>query len=189
MMDFASLLPRNATPFERSAEAAFARIAAVPVPADQMWNPDTCPAAFLPWLAWALSVDEWQPDWTEETKRSVIRASVEIHRLKGTKAGMRRALQFADLGDAELIERFGDKFYDGSIPRNGTIDRQRPDHWAEYRVHLTRRISLPQAAVARRILEAAAPARCHLKFLDYRRALALYGDRLPRDGSFSRGAA
>ena len=188
-MTMTSLLPPNSTPVERTIEAATVRVGAVPVPVDLMWRPESCPAAFLPWLAWSLSVDEWDDGWTEETKRQVIAASIAIHRRKGTIWAMRRALVAAGMGDAELIENYGIKTYNGTVPRNGTVNRERPDHWAEYRVILKRRISLPQAAVARRILEEAAPARCRLKVLDYRRALSLYGDRLPRNATFSRGAA
>ncbi|MBG8794166.1 phage tail protein I [Salmonella enterica subsp. enterica] len=30
-----------------------------------MWNPATCPIRFLPYLAWAFSVDRWDESWTE----------------------------------------------------------------------------------------------------------------------------
>lgn len=186
-MSIATLLPPNAAALERALEAATARIGAVPVPVDRTWDPETCPAALLPWLAWALSVDEWDGDWTEERQRDAIAASIAIHRRKGTIWAMRRALQVAGLGDASLIERYGYKFYNSTIPRNGTVDRSRPDHWAEYRVILTRPLSIAQAARARRVLQSAAPARCHLKAMDYRQAAILYGHRVPRDGSYARG--
>ncbi|MGS4945207.1 phage tail protein I, partial [Meridianimarinicoccus sp. RP-17] len=69
-----SLLPPNATPVERGFEAAGARITALPVPVRDTWNPATCPATLLPWLAWALSVDNWDPTWTEGQQRAVIAA-------------------------------------------------------------------------------------------------------------------
>ena len=53
-----SLLPHNASPQERAIEAATARLADVPVPLRDLWNPETCPAELLPWLAWAFGVDE-----------------------------------------------------------------------------------------------------------------------------------
>lgn len=184
-----SLLPPNATKTERDLEAVTSRLASVPMSHGDLWNPATCPAHLLPWLAWALSVDDWDDSWTDETKRQAIAQSTQIHRQKGTIAGLRRALGAAGLGDGVIIERFGQKFYDGTIPRNGTVNRERPDHWAEYRVVLTRRLSTAQAALARQIIEASAPARCHLKELDFRRAPNLYGDRIARDGSYTRGAA
>lgn len=76
------------------------------VPIRQLWSPQTCPAAQLPWLAWALSVDEWDATWPEETKRQVIAASIEQHRKKGTVGALRRALQ--RLGyEVEIDEQTG----------------------------------------------------------------------------------
>ena len=182
-------LPQASGRAEKALAVGMLAGSGIPIPIAHLWRPETCPASALPWLAWALSVDEWDANWTEDTKRRVVSETIMIHRQKGTITGVRRALIAADLGDAQIIERFGLKFYDGTVPRNGTANRTSADHWAEYRVILQRRLSLAQAAVARRIIEAVAPARCHLKELDYRRALSLYGDRLPRDGSYSRGAA
>jgi len=98
-----SLLPANATALERAIEAAQARLADVPVPVDTLWDPWRCPAELLPWLAWAWSVDEWDPAWPEEVRRRVIAAAPEVHRLKGTRAAVERALQPLGIS-AELIE-------------------------------------------------------------------------------------
>ena len=89
-----SLLPPNASSLERALEAvAGARIEAVEVERLRaLWTPADCPAPLLPWLAWALSVDEWDADWSEATQRAVIAASVEVHRRKGTLGAVRRAL-------------------------------------------------------------------------------------------------
>lgn len=84
-----SLLPPNASETELSIEAATARLAAIPVPLRDLWNPATCPLALLPWLAWALSIDTWSPDWTEATKRARIARAIDIQRHKGTLAGIR----------------------------------------------------------------------------------------------------
>lgn len=89
-----TLLPPNATPLTRALEAvAGDRLAAVDIERLRtLWTPADCPAALLPWLAWALSVDEWDTGWNEATQRAVIAASVEIHRSKGTLGAVRRAL-------------------------------------------------------------------------------------------------
>lgn len=86
------LLPSSATAQERSLSETTARLSDVPVMVRQSWNPDTCPAALLPWLAWALSVDEWDTTWSEQEKRDVIKASFSIHKHKGTIGAVRRAL-------------------------------------------------------------------------------------------------
>lgn len=87
-----SLLPSSATAVERAIEASTQRIGAVPTPLSGTWNPETCPAHLLPWLAWALSVDNWDTRWSEQKKRAVIRESVMVHRKKGTRSALERAL-------------------------------------------------------------------------------------------------
>lgn len=90
---FASLLPPNSSAMEQALEAATARIGAVAVPNASLFDPWTCPASHLPWLAWQVSVDHWNSAWPDETKRRVIAASVEVHRRKGTVGAVRRALE------------------------------------------------------------------------------------------------
>ncbi len=187
MTDAATLLPPNATDLERALAQLAAEMTAMPVGISDIKIPSRSPAAFLPHLAWEMSVDEWDPAWTEEVKRAVIEASIDVHRHKGTIWAVRRALTAAGLGDAKIVEQYGDKFHDGTIPRDGSRSRARADHWAEYRVILSRPMSVHQSAVARRIIISAAPARSRLKAMDFRTAALLYGSRAPRDGSYTRG--
>lgn len=86
------LLPPNATPQERALSDATERLAGVPVTIRQVWNPDTCPANLLPWLAWAFSLDNWDNSWTEAQKRAAIKASHSVHRHKGTVGALKAAL-------------------------------------------------------------------------------------------------
>lgn len=97
----AHLLPReNATPLEISLDLGLeAAVLDIPVPIRDLWRWDTCPATHLPWLAWALSVDIWEEDWPEDKKRSVIRRSFDLHRLKGTLGGIRA---YVDLAGADV---------------------------------------------------------------------------------------
>jgi phage tail P2-like protein len=184
-----SILPPNATASERGIEAATERAFDLPVPNGQLWDAATCPAALLPWLAFALSVDEWDAGWTVETKRRVIAASVAIHRRKGTIGAVKAAIATAGYGDATLIENYGVKLYDGTLTHDGASDHAAVDHWAEYRLILTRPLSIAQAQVVRRIAAAVAPARCHLKAIDYRQALNLYDGTITHDGAYSHGVA
>lgn len=99
------LLPLNATPQERALSETISRVSAVPVREREMWDPDTCPANLLPWMAWAFSVDTWDTSWTESQKRGAIAASVNVHQHKGTIGAIRDAV--AGLGfDATIIEWF-----------------------------------------------------------------------------------
>ena len=105
MSDIPHLLPPSASHLEVALSRAMARLANVPPFCRQMWDPATCPPSHLPWLAWAVSVDEWDSAWSDAQKRGVIEASYQVHRHKGTVGAVRRAL--AALGyNTELSEWF-----------------------------------------------------------------------------------
>jgi phage tail P2-like protein len=87
------LLPVGSSPLEVAAAAACAELTAVPVPLRDLWNPQTCPAKFLPYLAWAFSVDRWDESWPEATKRGVIQSAYFIHTHKGTISAIRRVVE------------------------------------------------------------------------------------------------
>lgn len=84
------LLPPNATALERAISESIDR--PFPVVISELWSPELCPASLLPWLAWALSVDEWDSDWTESQKRGAVKASLAVHQKKGTIGALRSAL-------------------------------------------------------------------------------------------------
>lgn len=88
-----NLLPSNATDLERQAAEALAQIERVPVPIRDLINPDRCPVALLPFLAWAFSVDRWDSRWPEAAKRGAIRSSFFIHSRKGTIGALRRVVE------------------------------------------------------------------------------------------------
>lgn len=89
----ARLLPGNATELERLAAQALAQIERVPVPLRDLWNPDACPVALLPYLAWTFSVDRWSQAWPESAKRNAIKAAYFIHSRKGTIGALRRVVE------------------------------------------------------------------------------------------------
>lgn len=97
-----SLLPPNATQFEYDIATLFSRLSDLPVNVFDVWNPDTCPTRFLPWLAWAMSVDSWQEYWGEERKRQRIKDAVSQQRLKGTRQSIQTVLD--SYGDHFTIE-------------------------------------------------------------------------------------
>ncbi|MFI3312105.1 phage tail protein I [Ewingella allii] len=88
-----SLLPTGSSKLERAAAEACAQLANVRVPLKTLWNPQTCPPPFLPYLAWALSVDRWDSEWPTATKRSVIQKAWFIHQHKGTISAVRRVVE------------------------------------------------------------------------------------------------
>lgn len=99
----ANLMPPNATHAERSLARA---IIARPLPVDitALWDADRCPAPLLPWLAWALSVDEWKAYWPEAVKRARVRTAIAIQRRKGTAGSVRDVV--AAFGGSVLIREW-----------------------------------------------------------------------------------
>ena len=97
-----SLLPPNATEFERALEAALAQD--VDIPIRKLWSSADCPAALLPYLAWALGVEEWDPDWPLAVRRAAVANAIAVHREKGTLAGLKRVLDTAG-AEYEYVER------------------------------------------------------------------------------------
>ncbi|CAI0994319.1 Bacteriophage P2-related tail formation protein [Serratia liquefaciens] len=88
-----SLLPSGSTPLERRAAQACAGISDLNTPLRDLWNPDRCPVKFLPYLAWAFSVDRWDEKWTPAEKRKAVKDAFYIHRRKGTIAAIRRVIE------------------------------------------------------------------------------------------------
>lgn len=180
-----TLLPPNATKAERALEGATSRISDVPLRIRESWDPDTCPVALLPWLAWAFSVDEWDPDWPEDVKRAVIRTSYDQHRKKGTVASVRRSLRTIGYGEIVIDEGRNHIKYNGAHKYDGF-----PTYghgWAEYRVWPAKLLSPEQEAVARRELDAHAPFRSQLYSFEYGLAAPIHNGLMQYDGTYKYG--
>lgn len=87
-----NLLPANATPLERALAETRTAAPDLSETIRTLWNPETCPLELLPWLAWALSVDEWSSDWSERQKRDTVKIAHAVHRIKGTIGAVTRGL-------------------------------------------------------------------------------------------------
>jgi phage tail P2-like protein len=114
-----NLLPPNANVHEHAIDDALARVGTVPVDVVKTWNSETCPAALLPWLAWALSIDEWDAAWSVAQQRAMIAASYELHSHKGTPYSIRRALMALGYDNVQIIEGAWE-FHNGTILHDGT---------------------------------------------------------------------
>ncbi len=88
-----SLLPPGSSALERRLAAACSDLSGLDVPLRELWNPATCPVRFLPYLAWAFSVDRWDESWTESVKRQVVQDAFYIHQHKGTTSAIRRVVE------------------------------------------------------------------------------------------------
>ena len=83
-----TLLPPNHTPFEEAFDLTGARIDELPVDAAKLVRPWEIPATHLAWLAWGLSVDLWEPEWSEEKHRGLAARALPMHARKGTQASL-----------------------------------------------------------------------------------------------------
>lgn len=91
--DPAPLAVPNAWPLDRALDEATFRIDDIDVPFRDLWNADTCPAEHLPWLAFALSIDAWNSDWPERTKRAFVKDAIAVQRQKGTATAIERVVR------------------------------------------------------------------------------------------------
>ena len=88
-----SLLPPGSSALERRLAQACSGIGDLSVPLRDLWNPWKCPVKFLPYLAWAFSVDRWEEEWPEIEKRQAVSDAFWIHQRKGTVAAVRRVIE------------------------------------------------------------------------------------------------
>lgn len=183
-----SLLPANATKQEKDLELSGARLSDIDHPLRHLFDADKCPENLLPWLAWSLSVDEWQSDWPEERKREAIRSSIIVHAKKGTVGSIRQVLRNAGYGEVTITEgRTGIK-YDGTGKYDGTYKYNAGGHWADYSVFLTKRLTIAEANFLRKLLANTAPARCKLVELNFTAATYRYNGEIKYDGTHTYGS-
>lgn len=187
-MSTATLLPPNASALEVALDKTVAgRHAVLPSIVTSLWNADTCPAALLPYLAWALSVDEWDNTWSIDRKRAVIREARSIHDKKGTPAAIRHSLTTLGQADAEIIERVDYFLHDGSTIRNGMRRRRGPAGWATYRIVINRPITIDQAQQIKRLLHGSQRNCVQLVGITYDQAAIRHNGQVTRNGAYARG--
>lgn len=88
-----SLMASGSSVLEQRAAAACSSISDLSVPLRDLWNPWKCPVKFLPYLAWAFSVDRWEETWSDKEKRQAVSDAFWIHQRKGTVAAVRRVIE------------------------------------------------------------------------------------------------
>lgn len=99
-----SLLPPNSTRLEKNLTEIGKKNFDLPS-IRMVKNIDEVPSEFLPFLAYQKSVDYWSDNWQEELKRKVIQQSRDHHKIKGTSAAIKRALEPFGY-EVKLIEWF-----------------------------------------------------------------------------------
>lgn len=99
------LLPPSATELLRQLSQSAGRATELQVAIRDAWSPDRCPSHMLPWLAWAVGVEEWDVRWTDAQKRAAIASSLTVKRTKGTIGAVTAAVESLGLG-VQVIEWF-----------------------------------------------------------------------------------
>jgi len=93
-MSVPDILPPNKAPFEEGLAAGMSD--ELPVPVEQVLDPQTAPLHFLPWLAVHDGARLWFPDWPEARKRQVIHEALVAAWEVGVRAGAVRYLGYVD---------------------------------------------------------------------------------------------
>ncbi|TXH45432.1 MAG: phage tail protein I [Desulfurellales bacterium] len=171
-------LPQSSGRAEKALAVGLLAASDIPVPLSDLWNPATCPTVALPWLAWALSVDDWDANWPEAIKRQVVSNSIMIHRRKGTVWAIKQQLAAMGYGQCEYTEHWqtvvgapwvvGDRTpvgWQSLVGGKWIVGDATPvggNHWAEYWVKVLTPITPEMVQQIARHLDLVAPARCHL---------------------------
>lgn len=180
-----SLLPSNATSFEKSLEKVMKSDMSSDI--RYLWNPWKCPVELLWVLAVITQIDTWDEKWTEENKRKSIAEAFLVHAAKGTPDSIRRILRNAGYEEVEIIQGLKIKKRDGSRLRNGHFFYGWSEAWRHYRIYVERRISSAQAAQIKELIAATAPEHCVLQKLHYIEVLNLHDGKVTRNNSTIRG--
>lgn len=167
-----TLLPPNTSALEQALEQLTgARIADLRSPLRDLWSAETCPEHLLPWLAWALSVDQWSPDWPLNVRRARVAAAIAIQRIKGTAKSV-----------ADVIASFG-----GAVTLREWFQTDPPGdpHTFELLASLSGHGAAPSAAFIDAVVaevERTKPLRAHFTFtlaLDVAGGIGLAGGAQP----------
>jgi len=88
-----SLLPINASQLLKDLESSSLKATSLEALNRYVTNPDLAPDNILPWLAFSVSVDDWSDNWPKVIKREMIKNSISLHQIKGTKRAIQKALE------------------------------------------------------------------------------------------------
>ena len=181
-----SLLPPSAGTIERVfEEVVAARLATIERDIQHFLDPYKCRLDLLPYLAWELSVDDWDDAWSEQVKRDVVAVAIALHVTKGTRYAVRRALESLGYTSVQIIEPVK-AWRNGRFRRDGTITHGDSMHWAEFDVLLNVG-AVPDAQQIAKIRDYIAnykPRRSHLRHLRY--TSKFHNGQYHRDGSITR---
>nr|BAA76526.1 tail fiber [Pectobacterium carotovorum] len=122
---------------------------------------DIADSSVLPWLAEQFSLfgDGWELAESDDSKRALIKAAIDLHRSKGTPWSIKEIIRRFGFGESTLIENIGRLSYDGEATYNNLYVHGDKAAWAVYRVLLKQPITNDQARMLRNAIGMFAPAR------------------------------
>lgn len=145
---------------------------------------------FLDILAEAKSVEGFDGLFLAKTpkeKKEIIKASLELHRRKGTPFSIREILRKLGFGEVILIEGLSNVKRNKTIKRNAAAMRGDDKSWAYYSIEFNRRISKQDAIFIREVLRNYAPTRSVLASMVFEKHNILRNGTYTRNGEYSRG--
>lgn len=159
------LLPPNCTVFEQALSLANDVLPRLGSAADTIRRFKVAPSdALLPWLLWEYGLDDFAhvvPDLRQRLHEGLV-----LQRLRGTPAGLYRALSLLGLGEVTLVEGLPAIAHDARRVRNRQWRYGQPGRWAQFQlqIDLGNRAGWAGAlpTQVRALVQAMQPARCHL---------------------------
>ncbi|WP_112122432.1 phage tail protein [Haemophilus influenzae] len=142
---------------------------------------------FIPLLAEKWSVTGYDGSFlaeNDQSKRSLIKAAIELHRYKGTPWSIREVLRRLGFGEIDIDEGLKTRIYEHKFVQTIPLS----DKWAYYAIRLNQPITNDQAQQLRKILRNFAPARCTLAVLDYKSVPLRYNNKASYNGSYNHGS-
>lgn len=78
---------------------------------ERLWNIDECPAKFLPYLAWSLSVPVWREEWREDKQRSFLKRWIYIRSIRGSAEALITAYKAVGIDSVDIVDVIEDEPY------------------------------------------------------------------------------
>ena len=150
------------------------------IPVRHLWNPETCPVAFLPYLACAMSVDADISAFTVSQQRALIADSFEIHRRKGTVGSIKRIID--TLGWTLVTDGFVEGRRDTTDP---SLIIRESGGWAQFTLEISNTIPIGQAREAVRLIQQVAPISRKVFSFDFSSVPKFYDGGVDAEGIFT----
>jgi len=153
-----SLLPINASELLKDLENSSLKATSLEALNRYVTNPDLAPDNILPWLAFSVSVDDWSDNWPKVIKREMIKNSISLHQIKGTKRAIKKALEIIGVA-GEIVEWW--ELNPRMTPHSFNITAYLNDNINEYADVI---IGLDTQKKLINLIENVKPARSHFNF-------------------------